>query len=279
MYTPLYWLEFWGGFGVSWLASAFNKNRQGSVLGNYIGFSISTGISFRPPIRYLSFDIPIFVDLIFKDAKTYPFVMLTGRIKFHPYLEWLNVNTELGFLTWSYDDVYNSFNTISFIWRVGIGFDVDLTKNISNMKKFVAEIKDKKSPKAEKDLLKQKIRQLRTAKENKEVSFESIVFEPDQDVLKEESYQILDEIAKVLIERDNIYVEIGGHTNSIGQLENELSLSVKRALAVALYLNKKGVPFNRMKVAGYGSYSLDINGNVKENNRKVVIAVIKIFNK
>ena len=84
----------------------------------------------------------------------------------------------------------------------------------------------------------------------------------------------MDKIARVLKERNDIIIEIGGYTNATGNPEEELKLSVARAMKVALYLAKKGVAANRIKAAGYGALSLK-HVAIVEANRRVEIKILK----
>ncbi|HPY88873.1 MAG TPA: OmpA family protein, partial [Spirochaetota bacterium] len=116
------------------------------------------------------------------------------------------------------------------------------------------------------------IKKLLTAKVGDVVEFNNILFYPDDDRIMEESRPVLDEIVEILIKRKNIVIEIGGYTNSVGKFEDELELSMKRALKVALYLSGKGVEANRIKATGYGGIKGEGASEVK---RKVEIKILK----
>lgn len=66
------------------------------------------------------------------------------------------------------------------------------------------------------------------------------------------SQLILDEFADYLIKNPGISVEIGGHTDNRGSTESNLALSMDRAFEVKGYLERKGVPGDRVKAKGYG---------------------------
>ncbi|HOF02283.1 MAG TPA: hypothetical protein PK755_12890, partial [Spirochaetota bacterium] len=57
-----------------------------------------------------------------------------------------------------------------------------------------------------------------------------------------------------------------------GKFEDELELSMKRALKVAFYLSGKGVETNRIKATGYGGISGEGPSEIK---RKVEIKILK----
>jgi|GEM_PF-2515418 len=122
------------------------------------------------------------------------------------------------------------------------------------------------------DATEDSIKKLLTAEVGDVVEFNNILFYPDDDRIMEESRPVLDEIVEILIKRKNIVIEIGGYTNSVGKFEDELELSMKRALKVALYLSGKGVEANRIKATGYGGIKGEGASEVK---RKVEIKILK----
>ncbi|MBN2546195.1 MAG: OmpA family protein, partial [Spirochaetes bacterium] len=110
---------------------------------------------------------------------------------------------------------------------------------------------------------------------DEKAEFSNIIFFPDSTILKEESYPVLNQIVKILIERKNIVIEIYGHTNDIGRPENERKLSVKRSEKVKDYLVKHGVDPERIICFGFGSIYYK-NKPVDEANRKVEIRIGEI---
>ena len=69
----------------------------------------------------------------------------------------------------------------------------------------------------------------------------NVIFYPDSDKIKADSFSELDKIADALKERSNIIVEIIGHTNDTNNPVPELALSKKRAEMVRNYLIKKRI--------------------------------------
>jgi outer membrane protein OmpA-like peptidoglycan-associated protein len=78
-----------------------------------------------------------------------------------------------------------------------------------------------------------------------------IRFEPGTDLLTEDSYPILQAVARLFLRTKKI-LRIEGHTHSLGPREVNLKLSERRAKAVAKYLERQGVPPSRMKPVGKG---------------------------
>lgn len=82
---------------------------------------------------------------------------------------------------------------------------------------------------------------------------EKVFFTAGRDEVDERSFEMLDEVANVLLRRsDIILLEIQGHTSSEGGYELNQQLSERRAHEVQAYLEKQGIPKSRMKAVGYG---------------------------
>jgi OOP family OmpA-OmpF porin len=78
--------------------------------------------------------------------------------------------------------------------------------------------------------------------------------------------QTLDEVAGALLAQPELFVEISGHTDSIGSAAYNLKLSQRRAEAVKDYLVGKGLKSNSLTVRGYGKSS-PIASNATEQGR------------
>ncbi|MFH1469190.1 MAG: OmpA family protein [Pseudomonadota bacterium] len=82
---------------------------------------------------------------------------------------------------------------------------------------------------------------------------EKIQFDNNKSKVKKVSFELLDEIAKVLLDNPDIRaVEVAGHTDNTGSEAANMSLSQARAEAVMLYLAQHGVDPNRLVAKGYG---------------------------
>ena len=84
------------------------------------------------------------------------------------------------------------------------------------------------------------------------VTLRGVNFEPWKDDLLPASTMVLDEVARQLIESPEVKVEIGGHTDSSGNVGRNLRLSLARAETVRAYLVMKGVESDRLVARGYG---------------------------
>ncbi|MEY2924156.1 MAG: hypothetical protein RLZZ337_704 [Bacteroidota bacterium] len=79
-----------------------------------------------------------------------------------------------------------------------------------------------------------------------------IYFETAQDVIKTESFVILDSLVTILNANPNLRVQIEGHTDNQGDADANIDLSQKRANALKRYLVEKGIGTARLTPVGYG---------------------------
>lgn len=79
-----------------------------------------------------------------------------------------------------------------------------------------------------------------------------IQFNTNEATLQTESYKALDEFYDLLNAKKETRVEIGGHTDNVGDDKSNLALSEKRAKAVKDYLVQKGIAADRIIAKGYG---------------------------
>ena len=83
---------------------------------------------------------------------------------------------------------------------------------------------------------------------------QGVNFAFDESALTPESHEILDRVARALLEAQwsNVRFEVAGHTSSIATAEYNMALSERRAEAVRAYLVSRGVENSRMVARGYG---------------------------
>ena len=85
------------------------------------------------------------------------------------------------------------------------------------------------------------------------VILDKIFFELDSDVIKADSFAILDEVVESLLTHGAIsLLEVQGHTDDQGKEDYNLGLSQRRAEAVIKYLVASGVQPQRVVARGYG---------------------------
>jgi OOP family OmpA-OmpF porin len=79
-----------------------------------------------------------------------------------------------------------------------------------------------------------------------------INFKTNSDKITKDSFKVLDEAVKVLVDYPDAKLEISGHTDNVGKAEYNLELSQKRAESVRKYMVDKGVAADRLTAVGYG---------------------------
>jgi outer membrane protein OmpA-like peptidoglycan-associated protein len=105
---------------------------------------------------------------------------------------------------------------------------------------------------------------------------ESITFDVDSYKLKPAFADMLDRQAEMLtVHFKDLDVYICGYTDSLGNGDYNLTLSLARAQAVADHLASKGMPRSRIKIQGFGSAfpiaSNDTSEGRAQNRRTEVI--------
>ncbi len=107
-------------------------------------------------------------------------------------------------------------------------------------------------------------------------ALQGIQFETGKAIIKPVSYPILNAIVKVMQENPSYKLNIGGHTDDVGEDAMNLTLSQNRASSVANYLIAKGVSPLAVEAKGFGeTMPVDTNKSVKgrTRNRRVEFSV------
>ena len=110
------------------------------------------------------------------------------------------------------------------------------------------------------------------------LSDDSVKFPLDSSKLSDEAQsRLADFVTKLTGDNKNVYVEIQGHTDATGNDAINMRLGEERAEAVRLFMNRKGVPLNRMSTISYGDTSPVAPNNTRAGraqNRRVVLIVM-----
>ena len=102
----------------------------------------------------------------------------------------------------------------------------------------------------------------------KTVVLSNIFFDTDKYVLRPESKTGLEKLKSYLSENPDIRIEIGGHTDNVGNASHNLTLSQNRAKAVLDYLVKEGIDASRLVSKGYGDTVPVASNDTKEGRAK-----------
>ena len=109
---------------------------------------------------------------------------------------------------------------------------------------------------------------------------EKVMFEYDKATIKTDSHQLLNDVADVLKDHENIQkVRIEGHTDADGSDDYNKKLSQDRADAVKNFLVGVGIDESRMEAVGYGEEKPIADNKTeegKERNRRVEFNIIKL---
>ncbi|GBC78865.1 Outer membrane porin F [bacterium HR09] len=112
------------------------------------------------------------------------------------------------------------------------------------------------------------------------LSDDAVHFGFNKSDLSAEAKAALDAFAqKVKAENKNVYIEVQGHTDSIGSEKYNLELGQARADAVVRYLNMQhGLPLHSMNAISYGEYKPVADNKTAEGrakNRRVTLVVLE----
>ena len=115
-----------------------------------------------------------------------------------------------------------------------------------------------------------------TLEKGKTFILKNISFDFNKDILKMESFVELDLLVALLKENPTKTISIVGHTDAIGQEEDNLILSKKRSSAVLNYLISKGIATERLHALGLGESEPIATNNTEEGraqNRRVAFTI------
>ena len=101
-----------------------------------------------------------------------------------------------------------------------------------------------------------------------------VYFDVGSAAIADEQAAVLDEAARLFREGSPLVMILSGGTDTLGPAASNLSLSVERAEAVLEGLTARGIPVERLQVAGRGETDLDVkteDGVAEPRNRYVEI--------
>jgi cytochrome c oxidase subunit II len=116
-----------------------------------------------------------------------------------------------------------------------------------------------------------------SAKEEAIVRMKNLFFETGSSKLEADSYFELDHTARLLNKYNDVMLEIGGHTDNVGDPALNRTLSQQRAESVKARLIEKGVSAARLISAGYGDtkpVETNDTDEGKAKNRRTELKVI-----
>ncbi len=87
---------------------------------------------------------------------------------------------------------------------------------------------------------------------NASIILKNVFFDTKQTQLKPESITELDNVVILMKENPTVKIQIGGHTDNVGKPEDNVKLSLGRAVAVVNYLLGNGIKNDRLTFKGFG---------------------------
>ncbi|MFN0263399.1 OmpA family protein [Tepidamorphus sp. 3E244] len=105
----------------------------------------------------------------------------------------------------------------------------------------------------------------------------SVRFEVGSTDVSASSFELLDQVAAIIQACSGLAIEVGGHTDSDGPDDFNLTLSQQRAQSVVKYLIGKGVSEARLRARGYGEerpVASNENEAGKARNRRIAFTII-----
>ncbi len=106
-----------------------------------------------------------------------------------------------------------------------------------------------------------------------------ILYQTNSSVLSDKSKFVLKQFAKFLKEHPSISITIQGHTDDIGDDQQNQILSEQRAKGVSTYLISLGIDQNRLNAKGFGETMPKVENNSEKNravNRRTDFVIEKI---
>lgn len=108
--------------------------------------------------------------------------------------------------------------------------------------------------------------------ERKNFVFEPIYFDYDKDILKEEYFNYLTDMTRVVLDHTDLRIKITGHTDADGSDVYNKDLSARRAKAIQDFFIKQGLPVHKLVIDFKGEAQPVDNNKTedgKQRNRRV----------
>lgn len=117
---------------------------------------------------------------------------------------------------------------------------------------------------------------LKEIRKDQKVVLKNILFEFDSWLIQDPSKAELNNLVALLKQNPTMSIEIGGHTDAVGNANYNLELSSKRANEVLEYLIIAGIAKNRLYSKGYGASSPINKDPLAAENRRTEFKVVNM---
>ncbi|HLG39576.1 MAG TPA: OmpA family protein [Chitinophagaceae bacterium] len=111
----------------------------------------------------------------------------------------------------------------------------------------------------------------------KTYTLDNVHFDFGKATLRPESFSELEELVAYLKNKDNVKIEIAGHTDNVGKDADNLKLSQQRADAIRNYITRKGIAPARVTANGYGAAEPVADNETEEGrqlNRRTEVRIL-----
>jgi outer membrane protein OmpA-like peptidoglycan-associated protein len=119
---------------------------------------------------------------------------------------------------------------------------------------------------------------LQEVKEGASFVINNLYYTSNSAEIKEESRIVLESFAAFLKENNSMHIEIEGHTDNVGNLNDNMALSSNRAYSVKTLLEEFGIQADRITAKGFGPTQPVADNNTESGralNRRTEFRVIK----
>jgi len=171
---------------------------------------------------------------------------------------------------YSYDDNYDGLPFSMSRLRLNAMHDAYLYHTVGLVVNFGENDGAYKFSKDEEDVPEEIVAKVNLAAKN-------IHFETASATIKAESYADLDSIVEILLDYPAIDALIEGHTDNVGDPEDNMILSQDRAAAVKQYITNKGVEAIRLTAKGYGETQPIAKNKTEEGRAKNRRVEVKLY--
>ena len=110
------------------------------------------------------------------------------------------------------------------------------------------------------------------------IMLNNVFFEQGRPALKSQSFPELDRLVEIMQDNPTVKIELGGHTDNVGNKDALKTLSENRVKAVKEYLVSKGINKDRITGKGYGGTVPVVPNTTEANrqrNRRVEFKIVK----
>lgn len=117
-------------------------------------------------------------------------------------------------------------------------------------------------------------------KSGETIEFGIINFDFGSAEIKPSSYPVLRAVVKTILNNPKLLIEVGGHTDKVGEGIDNMTLSEERARSVYLFLIEKGVAKENLVFKGYGEdrpMKVGNGANDSNLNRRIEFKVIEFL--